>query len=206
MEAAAQDAKNRQKTPPGMSMINDKGKPAAMSLQNFNKLSIDNGIFVQPPVVPDNLAVSVPENENGFFEDVEEATKKALNREQIKDSLEQRYNHMPDQALLKQYRSILESKDTEIAKLTDEKQTLTVEVEKVKKRYKVFRELLDQVECREKAEVVSENIKLKKVQGEISQELDFLREENEKLKTKLATYERMKILSDKLKERKAEQK
>ena len=67
---------------------------------------------------------------------------------------------MPDQALLKQYRSILEFKDSEIAKLTESNQLLTLEVEKVKKRYKQFRELLDQVESREKAEVVSENIKL----------------------------------------------
>ena len=106
---------------------------------------------------------------------------------------------MPDQALLKQYRSILEFKDSEIAKLTENNQLLTLEVEKVKKRYKQFRELLDQVECREKAEVVCENIKLKKVQTEISEELNFLREENEKLKTKLGANERMKILSDKLK-------
>ena len=106
---------------------------------------------------------------------------------------------MPDQALLKQYRSILDAKDSEIAKLTNTNQLLTHEVEKVKKRYKQFRELLDQVESREKAEVVSENIKLKRVQAEISEELNFLREENEKLKTKLGTNERMKILSDKLK-------
>lgn len=201
----AAESANRQKSPPGMPMTS-KGKPAAMSLQAFNNLSVSNGVFVPPPVIQDNPPVHVTENENGFFEDVEEATIKALNREQIKDSLEQRYNHVPDQALLKQYRSILDAKDAEIVKLTDEKQTLTLEVDKVKKRYKVFRDLLDQVECREKAEVLSENIKLKKVQGEISQELDFLRGENEQLKTKLATFERMKILSDKLKERKAEQK
>lgn len=194
----------RQKSPPGMTMTTNKGKPAAMSLQDFNNLSLKNGVFVPPAVVPDNPPFSVPETENGFFEDVEEATKKALNREQIKESLEQRYNHLPDQALLKQYRSILDGKEAEIVKLTDDKQTLTLEVEKVKKRYKIFRDLLEQVECREKAEVLSENMKLKKVQGEISEELDFLREENEKLKTKLATFERMKILSDQLKERKAQ--
>ena len=70
---------------------------------------------------------------------------------------------------------------------------LTDEVEKVKKRYKVFRELLDQVECREKAEVVGENMKLKKVQGEIFQEVHTLRQENEQLKTKLATMEKVSL-------------
>lgn len=193
-------AKKRQNSPPGMSKQNKKS--ATMTLQDFNNLSLNQDANSQPN---SNLQTAVTETET-FFEDVEEATKKALNREQIKESLEQRYNHLPDQALLKQYRSILESKDTEIVKLNNTNQMLTDEVEKVKKRYKVFRELLDQVECREKAEVVGENMKLKKVQAEISKELDLLREENEKLKTKVASNERMKILSDKLKERKAEQK
>merc|ERR1719225_906713 len=169
-----------------------------MTLQAFNNLSLDNGAATSEPT---SNSTAVTETEN-FFEDVEEATKRALNREQVKESLQQRYNHLPDQALLKQYRSILDAKDSEITKLTNTNQLLTLEVEKVKKRYKQFRELLDQVESREKAEVVSENIKLKRVQAEISEELNFLREENEKLKTKLGTNERMKILSDKLKERK----
>jgi len=193
------EPKKSQNGPPGMSKQNKKS--ATMTLQDFNNLSLNQDANSQPN---SNLP-AVTETET-FFEDVEEATKKALNREQIKDSLDQRYNHLPDQALLKQYRSILESKDTEIVKLNNTNQMLTNEVEKVKKRYKVFRELLDQVECREKAEVVGENMKLKKVQAEISKELDLLREENEKLKTKVASNERMKILSDKLKERKAEQK
>jgi hypothetical protein len=194
------ESKKSQNGPPGMSKQNKKS--ATMTLQDFNNLSLNQDANSQPN---SNLQTAVTETET-FFEDVEEATKKALNREQIKESLEQRYNHLPDQALLKQYRSILESKDTEIVKLNNTNQMLTDEVEKVKKRYKVFRELLDQVECREKAEVVGENMKLKKVQAEISKELDLLREENEKLKTKVASNERMKILSDKLKERKAEQK
>jgi len=195
------ELKKHQNSPPGMSAKNNK-KPAAMTLQAFNNLSLNNGAATSEPT---SNSTAVTETEN-FFEDVEEATKRALNREQVKESLQQRYNHLPDQALLKQYRSILDAKDSEIAKLTNTNQLLTLEVEKVKKRYKQFRELLDQVESREKAEVVSENIKLKRVQAEISEELNFLREENEKLKTKLGTNERMKILSDKLKERKTEQK
>lgn len=194
------ETKKRHSSPPGMSKQNK--KPAAMTLQDFNNLSLNQDAKAQPTVNPN---ANVMETEN-FFADVEEATRIALNREQIKESLEQRYNHLPDQALLKQYRSILESKDSEIVKLQNTNQMLSDEVEKVKKRYKVFRELLDQVECREKAEVVSENIKLKRLQVEMSKELDSLREENEKLKTKVAANERMKILSDKLKERKAEQK
>ena len=155
-----------------------KCKKATMTLQDFNKLSLGEG--VEKPLSPKKVV-----NEN-FFEDVEEATKKALNREQIKESLHQRYQHLPDQALLKQYRSVLEEKDEDIIKLTEENQKLNLELEKTKKRYKQFRELLDQVESRNKAEVISENMKLKKVQAEISEELKALREENEKLKTKLS--------------------
>ena len=100
--------------------------------------------------------------------------------------------HLPDQALVKQYRSVLEDKDTEIINLTEENQKLTQEVDKIKKRYKQFRELLDQAECREKAEVISENMKLKKVHDEITEEMKLLREENEKLKTKVAVLEKDK--------------
>lgn len=80
---------------------------------------------------------------------------------------------------------MLESKDDLITALTDENLSLSSELEKVKKRYRQFRELLDQVECREKAEVISENIKLKRVQEELFKEVGSLRQENEKLKTKL---------------------
>ena len=96
------------------------------------------------------------------------------------------FQNLPDQALLKQYKSILQSKDDEIIKVMEQNQALTFELDKIKKRYKQFRELLDQVESRNKAEVISENMKLKKLQDEISNELSSLREENEKLKTKLA--------------------
>ena len=81
-----------------------------------------------------------------------------------------------------------------MSKLISENETLTEELEKIKKRYKQFRELLEQVECREKAEIVSENMKLKKVQGEMFREVHALKQENERLKTKLATMEKVRIL------------
>ena len=118
-----------------------------------------------------------------------------VNREQIKESLQSRYQALPDQSLLLQYKSILDEKDTQIASLLANNESLTGELDKIKKRYKQFRELLEQVECREKAEVVSENIKLKKVQSEVFQEVHVLREENEKLKTKLASLEKVKFLA-----------
>lgn len=157
-------------------------KKGTMSLQDFNRLCLES----EQPIGSGMNKRKESVNEDSFFVEVEEATKKALNREQIKESLKQRYEHLPDQALVKQYRSVLEAKDEDIIKLTEENQKLTLELDKVKKRYKQFRELLDQVECRQKAEIISENIKLKKVQEEIAQEMNLLREENEKLKTKVS--------------------
>ena len=83
-------------------------------------------------------------------------------------------------------RSALESKDDQITKLSEENLNLSSELEKIKKRYRQFRELLDGVECRDKAEVIGENMKLKRVQEELSKEVESLRQENEKLKTKLS--------------------
>ena len=96
--------------------------------------------------------------------------------------------------MILQYKSILEEKDAQMSKLISENETVTEELEKIKKRYKQFRELLEQVECREKAEIVSENMKLKKVQGEMFREVHALKQENERLKTKLATIEKVRIL------------
>ena len=58
-----------------------------MTLQDFNNLSLNQDATSQP-----NSNVPIVMETETFFEDVEEATKKALNREQIKESLEQRYN------------------------------------------------------------------------------------------------------------------
>lgn len=155
-------------------------KPIPMSLQDFNKMDLNGGgEFSQPPEECDNVKET-------FFEDVEEASKIAFNREQTRESLQQRYSDLPDQALLKHYKSILHAKDEEIAQLIEQSQNLILERDKFKKRNKQYRDLLSQVESRDKAEVIGENIKLKHVQGEIALELATLREENEKLKTKLA--------------------
>ena len=55
-------------------------KGAKMTLQEFNQLSINKESNAKPVIENDT-----------FFDDVEEATKMALNREQIKESLQQRY-------------------------------------------------------------------------------------------------------------------
>ena len=59
-------------------------KPMAMSLQAFNNMNLNGevpGDHCNDPNVKDN-----------FFKDVDEASKLALNREQIRESLQQRYS------------------------------------------------------------------------------------------------------------------
>ena len=59
-------------------------KPMAMSLQAFNNMNLNgevSGDHSNDPNVKDS-----------FFEDVDEASKLALNREQIRESLQQRYS------------------------------------------------------------------------------------------------------------------
>ena len=59
-------------------------KPIAMSLQAFNNMNMNgevSGDHSNDPNVKDS-----------FFEDVDEASKLALNREQIRESLQQRYS------------------------------------------------------------------------------------------------------------------
>jgi predicted nucleic acid-binding Zn-ribbon protein len=104
------------------------------------------------------------------------------------------FQYVPDQALIQQYRSILDGKDDEIAQLTADNQSLTANLEKIKKRYKLFRDLLDQVESRDKAQVISENIKLQRVQDELTAEMNTIRQENEKLKTKLADVQKGQVI------------
>ena len=58
-------------------------KPMAMSLQAFNNMNL-NG-----EVPGDTNDTNVKDS---FFEDVDEASKIALNREQIRESLQQRYS------------------------------------------------------------------------------------------------------------------
>ena len=65
-------------------------KPIPMSLQDFNKMDLNGGgggeNSQQPPEQEcDNLKET-------FFEDVEEASKIAFNREQTRESLQQRYS------------------------------------------------------------------------------------------------------------------
>lgn len=54
-------------------------------------------------------------------------------------------------------------KDKEISKLHDENKSLKLEMSKIKNRYKAMRSILDDAEIKEKAEILIEAEKLRKV-------------------------------------------
>ena len=64
---------------------------------------------------------------------------------------------------MEQFKATVSLKNTEISELRSENETLAAELLKIKKRYKTMRSILDQAEIREKAEIVAEAEKLRKV-------------------------------------------
>lgn len=87
-------------------------------------------------------------------------------------------------ALQNQYKIDLEKKDLEISNLKCSNELLTSEIEKIKKRYKTMRSILDQSELKEKVELVAEAQKLRTVKDEMSQNIITLTRELEQYKTK----------------------
>ena len=73
-----------------------------------------------------------------------------------------------ESALMEQFKATVSLKDKEIATLQNENATLASELLKIKKRYKTMRSILDQAELREKAEIVAEAEKLRKVNTVLS--------------------------------------
>ena len=64
---------------------------------------------------------------------------------------------------MEQYLATVAIKDKEISKLNNDNDTLRSELSKIKNRYKVMRSILDQAEVKEKAEILIEAEKLRKV-------------------------------------------
>ena len=76
--------KDESKNSLGSSDLRKSKKPMAMSLQAFNNMNL-NGDVCGDHSNDSNVR-------DRFFEDVDEASKLALNREQIRESLQQRYS------------------------------------------------------------------------------------------------------------------
>ena len=64
---------------------------------------------------------------------------------------------------MEQFLATVGAKDKEISKLHSENETLRSDLSKIKNRYKAMRSILDQAEIKEKAQILIEVEKLRKV-------------------------------------------
>jgi len=87
-------------------------------------------------------------------------------------------------AIQNQFKTDLEKKDLEISNLKQTNEDLRTQLEKIKKRYKITRSLLDEAEMKEKAQLAKELIELREVKDEMSQNIIDLTKEVEQYKTK----------------------
>lgn len=86
--------------------------------------------------------------------------------------------------LQNQFKTDLEKKDLEILQLKASNEDLRIQLDKIKKRYKTTRSVLDEAEMKEKAQLVQELIGLRDVKDEMSQNIIELTKELEQYKTK----------------------
>ena len=156
------------------------------SEQNEKFLSVTNEklLKARSPVKDEQVT-----NAEDFFRKVQIDAKQAVNREHLQNSFRNMSvtkNGVPlnESALMEQFKATVEQKDKEIAQLKSENESLSSELLKVEKRYKTIRTILDQVEVKEKAEVIVQAEKLRKDQVEMSENITTLTEELEQTKTR----------------------
>jgi len=174
-------------------VVKQQKKPTTISLDQFNN--------EQPPVpeqqkVPNPSSTSSPQvykhprhkdrlganrdrvspsKETGdFFNQMNDAAVKALNREQLLESYRtQEINNGSESALVANYREKLVEKEQELQLARAEIQSLNTKLTEVKGRSKKLTEILMSAEMREKTEVLVQVDKLEKVRNELSGSLAF---------------------------------
>jgi len=97
--------------------------------------------------------------------------------------------------LQNQYKVDLDKKDNEILHLKASNEDLKKELDRIKKRYQTTRSILDEVEMKEKAELVKELIKERGLKDELSQNVIDLTKELEKYRTKEKGLEKKELRS-----------
>jgi len=97
--------------------------------------------------------------------------------------------------LQNQHKVDLDKKDNEILHLKASNEDLKKELDRIKKRYQTTRSILDEVEMKEKAELVKELIKERGLKDELSQNVIELTKELEKYRTKEKGLEKKELRS-----------
>jgi len=161
-----EDGKGKKKT------VKATKKSAVMSLGEFqNPEAVKNS---SPPILESQISRGKSETpDTDYFDELDAAASKALTREQLLESY--RSTEMgSESALVTDYREKLADKEQELQtalrQVTEGKAQLT----EVKKRYKKMCGILMSGEMKEKAEILVEAEKLRKVKDELSEELTDL--------------------------------
>jgi len=172
-------------------VVKQQKKPATISLDQFNneqpavseqpKMSNPSSSSSQQvykhPRHKDRLGANrtSPTKDSGdFFNQMNDAAVKALNREQLLESYRtQETTNGSESALVANYREKLVEKEQELQLARAEIQNLNTKLTEVKGRSKKLTEILMSAEMREKTEVLVQVDKLEKVRNELSGSLAF---------------------------------
>jgi len=173
-------------------VVKQQKKPATISLDQFNneqpavseQQKVPNPSTSSPQVYKhprhkDRLGanrdrVSPGKDSGDFFNQMNDAAVKALNREQLLESYRtQEINNGSESALVANYREKLVEKEQELQLARAEIQSLNTKLAEVKGRSKKLTEILMSAEMREKTEVLVQVDKLEKVRNELSGSLAF---------------------------------
>lgn len=162
-----------------------KDKPLTMSLDQFNNLRPDQLTAkseVDSTVITGQEAL---EDEKKFFEDIDEATRKTLEREHRHHNYKVTAGQYGQEVRASQYEAELEKRDFEIQALRLEVDSLKSELLLVKTRNKKLCEVFCSAEMKSKAELVVELDKMTKVREELTQEVSNLSAQVEQERSKV---------------------
>jgi len=174
-------------------VVKQQKKPATMTLDQFNTEPAISEQETAPTSVPTTTTTQVykhprhkdrmgpgatrasPAKEGGdFFNQMNDAAVKALNREQLLESYRtQEETNGSESALVANYREKLVEKEQELQIAREEIKNLNTKLVEVKGRSKKLTEILMAAEMREKTEVLVQVDKLEKVRNELSASLSF---------------------------------
>jgi len=164
-------------------------KPTPMSLDTFIQGG-DNKHSGNSPELAENLPRAKSETpESNFFDEIDDATSRALTREQLLDSY-RLAEAGSESALVTDYREKLADKEQELQLALREVKVGKEQLVLVKERNKKLCKIMMSGEMKEKAEILVEAEKLRKVKDELSEELQDLHIQLEQERSKVHAIER----------------
>ncbi|XP_045610368.1 G kinase-anchoring protein 1 isoform X1 [Procambarus clarkii] len=177
--------KEQQEEGKGGKVKKKKDKPLTMSLDQFNNLRPDQLTGKSEPDDPVPPGQEVMQDREKFFDDIEEATKKTLERESRHENYKATAGQYNQEVRVSQYEAELEKRDFEIQALRLEVDSLKSELLLVKTRNKKLCEVFCSAEMKSKAELVVELDKMTKVREELTQEVSNLSAQVEQERSKV---------------------